>query len=87
MVTAGSIRAMHADETMDRAEMLENESDLSLMREVMIVTPDTWHEVSEDAHHMDFGYLIKEIGPVGPPGIPEAERFRIIWRIPEPPAV
>ncbi|MFF2023681.1 hypothetical protein ACFVW2_18055 [Streptomyces sp. NPDC058171] len=86
---AASIRAMHADDTMDRddrVEMLENESDLSLMREVMIVTPETWEEVSEEAHHMVFGYLIKRIGPVGPLGLPDAERFRIIWRIPEPPA-
>ncbi|MFB7376175.1 hypothetical protein ACFC6U_12875 [Kitasatospora purpeofusca] len=45
---AASIRAMRTDETMDRedrAAMLENESDLGLMREVMIVTPDTWDEV------------------------------------------
>ncbi|MGK5641173.1 hypothetical protein ACSNOK_23090 [Streptomyces sp. URMC 126] len=86
---AASIRAMHADETMDRddrAEMLENESDLSLMREVMIVTPDTWNEVSEEAQHMVFGYLIKQISPAGPFGLPDAERFRITWRIPEPPA-
>ncbi|WP_406344905.1 hypothetical protein [Streptomyces sp. NBC_00648] len=86
---AESIRAMRADEAMDRedrAEMLENESDLSLMREVMIVTPDTWDEVSEEAHHMVFGYLIKQISPVGPLGLPDAERFRIIWRIPESPA-
>lgn len=84
---AESIRAMRADETMDRndrAEMLENESDMSLMREVMIVTPDTWDEVSEEAHHMVFGYLIKQISPVGMPGLPDAERFRIVWRIPEP---
>ncbi|MEU2871343.1 hypothetical protein ABZ769_19335 [Streptomyces olivoreticuli] len=87
---AESVRAMRADETMnrdDRAEMLENESDLSLMREVMIVTPDTWDEVSEEAHHMVFGYLIKQISPVGPLGLPDTERFRITWRIPEPPAV
>ncbi|KOG85381.1 hypothetical protein [Streptomyces varsoviensis] len=86
---AESIRAMRADETMDRddrAEMLENESDPSLMREVMIVTPDTWDEVSEEAHHMVFGYLIKQISPVGPFGLPDAERFRIIWRVPESPA-
>lgn len=86
---AASIQAMHTDDSMDRddrAEMLENESDLSLMREVMIVTPDTWDEVSEEAHHMVFGYLIKKIGPVGPLGLPDAERFRIIWRIPEPSA-
>ncbi|MFE2347679.1 hypothetical protein [Kitasatospora cineracea] len=84
---AESIRAMRADETMDRddrAEMLENESDLSLMREVMTVTPDTWDEVSEDAHHMVFGYLIKQIGPPGPLSLPDAERFPILWRIPEP---
>jgi hypothetical protein len=86
---AESIRAMRADETMDRddrAEMLENESDLSLLREVMIVTPDTWDEVSEEAHQMAFGYLIKRISPVGPPGLPDEERFRIVWRIPESPA-
>ncbi|WP_234439633.1 MULTISPECIES: hypothetical protein [Streptomyces] len=84
---AESIRAMRADDTMDRhdrAEMLENESDLSLMREVMIVSPETWDEVSEDAHHMVFGYLIKQIGPPGPLGLPDAERFPIVWRIPEP---
>ncbi len=84
---AESIRAMRTDETMDRddrAEMLENESDLSLMREVMIVTPDTWDEVSEEAHHMIFGYLIKQMSPVGPLGLPDVERFRITWRIPEP---
>ncbi|GGM22151.1 hypothetical protein GCM10011608_03650 [Micromonospora sonchi] len=87
---AQSIRAMRADESMDRedrAKMLENESDPSLMREVMIVTPDTWDEVSEEAHHMVFGYLIKEISPFGPLGLPDAERFRITWRIPESPAV
>ncbi|MER5865510.1 hypothetical protein [Kitasatospora sp. NPDC002040] len=84
---AESIRAMRADETMDRddrAEMLENESDLALMREVMIVTPDTWDEVSEEAHHMVFGYLIKQIGPPGPLNLPDAYRFPILWRIPEP---
>lgn len=86
---AESIRAMRADETMDRddrAEMLELESDPSLMREVMIVTPDTWDEVSEEAQQMVFGYLIKQIGPPGPLGLPAAERFPIVWRIPEPPA-
>ncbi|MFF7471694.1 hypothetical protein [Streptomyces sp. NPDC008092] len=84
---AESIRAMRADETMDRddrAEMLENESDLSLMREVMIVTPGTWDEVSEEAQRMVLGYLIRTIGPVGPFGLPDAERFRIVWRVPEP---
>ncbi|MEV0281805.1 hypothetical protein AB0I22_36220 [Streptomyces sp. NPDC050610] len=86
---AESIHAMRADETMDRddrAAMLENESDPSLMREVMIVTPDTWDEVSEEGHHMVFGYLIKQISPVGPLGLPDDERFHIIWRISEPPA-
>ncbi|MBJ7903359.1 hypothetical protein IF655_08600 [Streptomyces sp. DSM 110735] len=84
---AESIRAMHADETMsrdERAEMLEFEADMSLMREVMIVTPDTWDEVSEDAQHMVFGYLIKQISPVGSHRRTDAERFQITWRIPEP---
>ncbi|MGW1152620.1 hypothetical protein ACWD7B_31505 [Streptomyces rubiginosohelvolus] len=86
---AESIRAMRADRTMDRddrAEMLESEADMSLMREVMIVTPDTWDEVSEEAHHMVFGYLIKQISPVGRTGLPDEERFRITWRVPEPSA-
>lgn len=86
---AESIRAMRADETMDRddrAEMLENESDLSLMREVMTVTPDTWDDVSEEAQHMVFGYLIKQIGPPGPLSLPDADRFPILWRVPEPSA-
>ncbi|GEB53131.1 hypothetical protein HLB32_14740 [Streptomyces cacaoi] len=85
---AQSIRAMHADETMDRddrAKMLENESDLSLMREVMTVTPETWDEVSEEAQHMVCGYLIKQISPAGPLRLPDDERFHITWRVPEPP--
>ncbi|OCC07661.1 hypothetical protein [Streptomyces sp. PTY087I2] len=87
---AESIRAMRADETMDRddrAELLESESDPSLLREVMIVTPDTWDEASEEAHHMVFGYLIKQISPVGRAGLPDEERFRITWRVPVPAAV
>ena len=82
-----SFAAMHADETMDREErvaMLRAESDLSLMREVMTVTPETWHQVSEEAQHQVFGYLIKKISPVGRPGRPLSERFQIVWRIPEP---
>ncbi|MFJ4712149.1 hypothetical protein [Streptomyces sp. NPDC088785] len=84
---AESIRAMRADPTMDRdirAEMLENESDPSLMREVMIVTPDTWDEVSEEAQHMVSGYLIRQISAVRPVGPPGSDRFTIVWRIPEP---
>ncbi|MFI9232216.1 hypothetical protein [Streptomyces rimosus] len=83
-----SISAMHADETMDREdriEMLSAESDASLMREVMTVTPENWHELSEQAHHQIFGYLIKKIGPVGRFGLPPEQRFRITWRVPEPP--
>lgn len=64
----------------------ENESDLSLMREVMTVTPDTWDDVSEEAQHMVFGYLIKQIGPPGPLSLPDADRFPILWRVPEPSA-
>ncbi len=84
-----SIRAMRSDETMDREErleMLEAESDLALMREIMTVTPATWDEVSEEAHHLVFGYLIKEVRPVGRPDLPPCERFQITWRVPEPPA-
>ncbi|MBA9053226.1 hypothetical protein [Streptomyces murinus] len=82
-----SILAMRADTTMDRddrAEMLENEADPALMREVMTVTPETWDDVSEEAHHMVFGYLVKEVTPVGRLGLPPARRFRITWRVPEP---
>ncbi|ANW22037.1 hypothetical protein I3J09_21325 [Streptomyces clavuligerus] len=82
-----SIAAMRTDETMDRedrAEMLRHESDPALMREVMTVTPETWHEVSEEAHHMVFGYLIKEGRTVGRPGLPPGQRFLLTWRIPEP---
>ncbi|MFD4946127.1 hypothetical protein ACFWNT_27200 [Streptomyces sp. NPDC058409] len=83
-----SISAMHADRTMDREDrikMLQAESDASLMREIMTVTPETWHELSEEAHHQILGYLIKQIGPVGRFGLPPDQRFRITWRIPEPP--
>lgn len=82
-----SVSAMHADRTMDREdriEMLRAESDASLMREVMTATPETWHELSEEAHHQIFGYLIKSIGPVGRFGLPPDQRFRIVWRVPEP---
>lgn len=82
-----SIAAMHADETMDRDDriaMLQAESDPSLMREVMTVTPETWDEVSEEAQHQVFGYLVKSIGPAGRLGLPAEQRFPIVWRIPEP---
>ncbi|MER5563639.1 hypothetical protein ABT071_34165 [Streptomyces sp. NPDC002506] len=84
-----SISAMHADEAMDREdriEMLRAESDVSLMREVMVASPETWHELSEEAQHQVFGYLIKNLGPVGRFGLPPEQRFHIVWRIPEPPA-
>ncbi|MER7912642.1 hypothetical protein [Streptomyces sp. NPDC096068] len=82
-----SIAAMHEDETMDRddrIEMLRSESDKSLMFEVMTVTPETWHEISEEAQHQIFGYLIKSIGPPGRLGLPPEQRFPIVWRVPEP---
>ncbi|WP_329179613.1 hypothetical protein [Streptomyces sp. NBC_01477] len=84
-----SISAMYADETMDREDridMLQAESDPSLMREIMTATPETWHDLSEEAHHQIFGYLIKSIGPVGRFGLPPEQRFQITWRVPEPPA-
>ncbi|MFB7832572.1 MULTISPECIES: hypothetical protein [unclassified Streptomyces] len=82
-----SIAAMRADETMDREDriaMLEAESDASLMREVMTVTPETWHEISEEAQLQVFGYLVKSFGPVGRVGLPPEERYRYEWRVPEP---
>lgn len=68
-----SIRAMHADDTMDREdriEMLRAEADHSLVREVMTLTPDTWDEISEEAQHQVFGYLVKSMIPVGGPASP-----------------
>ncbi|MEU6357458.1 hypothetical protein ABZ896_50545 [Streptomyces sp. NPDC047072] len=82
-----SIAAARADGTMDReerADLLEQEADPALMREVMTVTPETWHEVSEEAHRMVFGYLVKTGETVGRPGLPPEQRFRITWRVPEP---
>ncbi|MBC3842128.1 hypothetical protein GXW82_23745 [Streptacidiphilus sp. 4-A2] len=82
-----SFAAMHADETMDREDrvaMLRAEADLSLLREVLTVTPETWHEVSEEAQHQVFGYLIKQISPMGRAGLPLDQRFQIVWRVPEP---
>ncbi|MGW2046876.1 hypothetical protein ACWCPF_17080 [Streptomyces sp. NPDC001858] len=38
------------------------------------------------AHHQIFGYLIKSFGPVGRFGLPPDQRFRFVWRVPEPPA-
>ncbi|MFI0721026.1 hypothetical protein [Streptomyces sp. NPDC021224] len=84
---AESIRAMRADETTDRddrAQMLENESDLSLMRVIMIVTPDPWDDVSEEAHRTVLGHLIQQTGPPGPLSLPDADRFPILRRVPEP---
>lgn len=84
-----SISAMHADETMDREDrisMLQAESDPSLMREIMIAAPQSWDDLSEEAHHQIFGYLIKSISPAGRVGLPPEQRFQITWRIPEPPA-
>jgi len=82
-----SIVAMRADETLsseDRAEMLRVETDLSLMREVMTATPETWDEISEEAHFAVFMYLVKEGKTVGRPGFPPAQRYQITWRVPEP---
>lgn len=82
-----SISAMHADTAMDRedrTEMLRAESDPSLMREIMTAAPETWEDLSEEAHHQIFGYLIKQISPVGRFGLPPDQRFRITWRVPEP---
>lgn len=84
-----SIAAMRADKTLtaeDRTEMLRVESDLALMREVMTVTPETWHEVSEEAHFVVFMYLVKEGSTAGRPNLPPAQRFKITWRVPEPAA-
>ncbi|MEV6198632.1 hypothetical protein AB0M64_01510 [Streptomyces sp. NPDC051771] len=82
-----SIKAMRDDETMsrdDRIAMLEAEADRSLMWEVMTVTPETWQEVSEEAQHQVFGYLVKSIEPVGHFGLPPEHRFLLTWRVPEP---
>jgi hypothetical protein len=82
-----SIAAMRADATLspeERAEMLRAESDLALMREVMTATPETWNEISEEAHLVVFMYLVKEDKTVGRPSLPPAQRYQIKWRVPEP---
>jgi hypothetical protein len=82
-----SIVAMRADGALspeERTEMVQVESDLALMREVMTVTPETWHEVSEEAQFAVFMYLVKEGRTTGRPGLLPAQRFQITWRVPEP---
>ena len=61
------------------------ESDPSLMREIMTLSPESWPEVSEEAHWLVFAYLVKESRTVDRPGLPLEQRFLITWRIPEPP--
>ncbi|MEV7415839.1 hypothetical protein [Streptomyces sp. NPDC089919] len=82
-----SIAAMRADTTLspdERTEMIRAEADAGLMREVMTLTPESWDEVSEEAHRQVFDYLIKEIRVVGRPSLSPERRFQITWRVPEP---
>lgn len=82
-----SIVAMRADATLspeERSEMVRVESNLSLMREVMTATPETWDEISEEAHFVVFMYLVKEGKAAGRPGLPPDQRYQITWRVPEP---
>jgi hypothetical protein len=81
-----SIAAMRADQTLsadERAEMMRAELDLPLVREVMAVTPDSWNEISEEAHFVIFMYMVKQCRTMGRPGLPAAERFQITWRVSE----
>ncbi|SPT64506.1 hypothetical protein [Actinomadura madurae] len=85
---ARSIKAFHSDASLDKEEredVLRAESDPSLMREVMTLSPESWSEVSEEAHWLVFAYLVKEGKTVGRPNLPPEQRFLINWRIPEPP--
>ncbi|MCO6005256.1 hypothetical protein NE236_09685 [Actinoallomurus purpureus] len=85
---ARSIKAFHSDDSLDedeREEVMRAESDPSLVREVMTLSPESWPEVSEEAHWLVFSYLVKEGKTVGRPGLPPEQRFLITWRIPEPP--
>ncbi|MEV4224857.1 hypothetical protein [Nonomuraea sp. NPDC049725] len=87
---ARSIKAFHSDDSLDeeeREEILRAESDPSLMREVMTLSPESWLEVSEEAHLLVFTYLVKEGRTVGRPGLPPEQRFLITWRVPELPDV
>ncbi|MDX3103862.1 hypothetical protein [Nonomuraea angiospora] len=87
---ARSIKAFHCDDSLDeeeREEILRAESDPSLMREVMTLSPESWPEVSEEAHLLVFTYLVKEGRTVGRPGLPPEQRFLITWRVPELPDV
>lgn len=84
---ARSISAFREDDSVDeetRQQVAEAESDMSLMREVMTISPESWEEVSEEAHWLVYTYLVKEGMTVGNPGLPAEQRFRITWRIPEP---
>jgi hypothetical protein len=85
---ARSITAFHSDANLakeEREEVLRAESDPSLMREVMTLSPESWPEVSEEAHWLAFAYLVKEGKTVGRPNLPPEQRFLINWRVPEPP--
>jgi hypothetical protein len=82
---ARSFNAFHADDSVDpeeKAGVLHAESDRSLLREALGVTPETWDEVSEESHMLVFSYLVKEVLTVGPPMLPPEQRFEITWRIP-----
>ncbi|MFC0040729.1 hypothetical protein [Actinomadura rayongensis] len=84
---ARSIKAFHDDGDIDdeeRERVLRAESDPSLMREVMTLSPESWDEVSEEAHWLVFAYLVEEGAVVGRPNLPPEQRFSITWRIPEP---
>ncbi|MFI7030149.1 hypothetical protein ACIBK1_15730 [Microbispora rosea] len=87
---ARSIRAFYCDDSLDeeeRQEVTRAESDPSLMREVMTISPENWPEVSEEARLLIFTYLVKEGRTVGRPGLPPEQRFLITWRIPELPDI
>ncbi|MDA2808015.1 hypothetical protein [Nocardiopsis suaedae] len=82
---ARSFHTFHSDDTIapeEKAEVLRAESDQSLLREALSVTPETWHEVSEEAHFLVSHYLIKGGKTVGRPSLPPEQRFQITWRVP-----
>ena len=60
------------------------ESDANVLREAMVVSPDTWEEVSLDAQRLVLHYMIDNV-IVGPPTLDSLEEMlEIEWRVPAP---
>ena len=66
------------------AEVRRLESDASVLREAMMVSPETWEKLPFEAQRLVLRYMIDKV-IVGPPtlGSPE-EMLKIEWRVPAP---